>query len=280
MEPCLEMAPLLALAPDELAEPGLALPLQAHLERCPACRERQAMFAQVRAATARGATRPAAPLALHERIVVALRAEEAAAAPQPAPRPAGRGPWFFLAGGWMAAGALACALFMVLQYGSPETARRTALPQIALATAPDAYFDNHARALVTGHLIDVVSSDRHTVKPWFRGRLDFSPPVADLAAQGFVLLGGRLEYVEGRTVAVLVYQRRQHVIDLFVHPEAAPAGNAARQADSTDARGFRSVHGSAAAMAYTAISDLDPTELHAFALAYAGAIGSPADSRQ
>lgn len=265
MNACREMAPLLPLAPDEMNDRALADSLRAHLDSCPNCRERQALFARVREATRRNATRHAAPLGLHERIATALHAEEAAAAKRPFAE-AGRGLWFSLVSGWFTAGAMACLVFVVLEFGPRP--QQPAAPAIALADAADIYIDNHARALVTNHLIDVVSSDRHTVKPWFRGRLDFSPPVVDLADQGYPLIGGRLDYVAHRDVAVLVYQRRQHVIDVYVWPDAT-ASDAPPTTASHGALGYRVIAGWAAGTAFAAVSDLDPAELGEMTQAFA-----------
>jgi anti-sigma factor RsiW len=111
------------------------------------------------------------------------------------------------------------------------------------------------------HLFDVRSSDQHTVKPWFLGKLDFAPPVTDLAQNGFALNGGRLDYVTGRPVAALVYTRGQHTINVFVWPEGAVG---ARSPDARTIRGFHVRHWAHAGMSYWAVSDVNDAELDQF----------------
>ena len=118
----------------------------------------------------------------------------------------------------------------------------------------------HVRALQVGPLAEVISTDRHTVKPWFQGRLDFAPPVFDLAHEGFPLMGGRVERVRGDVVATLAYTHNRHVIDVFVWPSAdqqAPARSVRR--------GFNVVHWADGSMQYWAVSDMDQEEIETFA---------------
>jgi anti-sigma factor RsiW len=120
---------------------------------------------------------------------------------------------------------------------------------------------SHLRSLTPGHLTDVVSSDRHTVKPWFNGRLAYSPRVPDLSTDGFPLLGGRLEYLGGRPVAALVYGRRQHVINVFVWPSAL-GGTSGPARD--ERQGYHALHFAVGSDTYWVISDLGESELAEF----------------
>ena len=108
------------------------------------------------------------------------------------------------------------------------------------------------------------SSDRHTVKPWFNGRLDFSPPVVDLAARGFPLVGGRLDYLDGHPAAALVYQRRQHVVNLFVQPVLLPPADDLASAESFTQQCYHLRRWTQGTMSYRAVSDLNEAELQDF----------------
>ena len=121
---------------------------------------------------------------------------------------------------------------------------------------------SHIRSLMAEHLEDVASTDQHTVKPWFSGKLDFSPPVADFAAAGYSLVGGRLDYLRGRTVAALVYQHRKHVINVFVWQVPDTRESIASPVTQQGFHVIRATHGR---MAYWVVSDLNATELAAFA---------------
>lgn len=203
------------------------------------------------------ATRHAASDALRAGIRTQVALAEAGRLDPPLPAEAPRRRWFDF--GWRTASVsfalgLACA-FLVLPV----------LQRMDLNEPVDAELvTDHVRALQLGTLTEVASTDRHTVKPWFQGRLDFAPPVFDLAAEGFPLLGGRIEHVRGNVVATLVYARNRHVIDVFVWPSAA------KQAPVRSTRkGFNVLHWADGSMQYWAVSDLERTEMERLAQLWA-----------
>ena len=134
-------------------------------------------------------------------------------------------------------------------------------PNNSTALADEAIAD-HIRALMPGHLSDVESTDQHTVKPWFDGKLDFAPPVENFAAQGFPLIGGRLDYLNHHPAAALVYQRRKHFISVFLLPAT---GEADRGELQTIERGYNVISWTRGAMSYWLVSDLNPAELEELA---------------
>jgi anti-sigma factor RsiW len=129
--------------------------------------------------------------------------------------------------------------------------------------------DAHVRSLLPGHLFDIASSDRHTVKPWFTGKTDIAPPVTDLAAEGFPLVGGRLDYVDGHSAAALAYRRDLHTINLFIWR----SGENEEGARSSVRKGYSLVHWIAGGLSYWAVSDAAPSELAAFRDNYVRATG-------
>jgi anti-sigma factor RsiW len=152
----------------------------------------------------------------------------------------------------------AAAMLIVSIGGSIALVRSSAARGSAVV---DEVVNAHVRSLLADHLFDVESTDQHTVKPWFLGKLDFAPPVVDLASSGFPLAGGRLEYFAGRQVAALVYQRQKHTINLFVSPDR---DDALAAIDARSIRGFHVHHWTHGGMSFWAVSDLNDVELSAF----------------
>jgi anti-sigma factor RsiW len=149
--------------------------------------------------------------------------------------------------------------FFIGQTFYRNSARQTLLAQLT---------DSHIRSLMGTHLTDVISSDQHTVRPWFEGKLDFAPPVPDLSAQGFPLVGGRVEYIGGRAVAALVYERRKHFINLFIWPEAGAEALRAEPAQ----RGYNVMHWRRNGMNYFAVSEVSPEDIRKLGDDFAAAI--------
>jgi anti-sigma factor RsiW len=167
---------------------------------------------------------------------------------------------------WMMTG-LGLAAGILLGFFAAQNFYRHSRDQTLLA----ALTDSHVRSLVGTHLTDVISSDQHTVRPWFEGKLDFAPPVEDLSGQGFPLVGGRVEYIDGRVVAALVYERRKHFINLFVWP--ATAGSQEVKGEKPQ-RGYHIVRWRAAGMNYSAVSEIAEDDLRKFASAFSDAATS------
>jgi anti-sigma factor RsiW len=176
-----------------------------------------------------------------------LQALEKAERPQHSERAWRSLPWW----NWVAAAAcLLVAVGGLLLYSGNRRDETLARELVA----------DHVRSLMATHLTDVLTSDQHTVKPWFTGKLDFSPRVRDLSADGFELIGGRLDYVDGHSAAAIVYQRRKHVINLFTWP--AKSGD--ESPHTTAQQGFNLIEWTQDGMYYCAISDLNQQELREF----------------
>jgi anti-sigma factor RsiW len=216
-----------------------------HLAECAPCTARLAREQSLRARFQESRLRAPAPPHLRERIQNAL--EETRSTPAAGPRPAVRRAL------WAVGAAAALVVMVKLVTLAPAPS-----PEMLLAQQVR---DGHVRSLMANHLKDVESTDQHTVKPWFAGRLDYSPWVANLADDGFPLQGGRLDYIDNRPVAALIYKRREHVINLFVWPAPAGSTSAPRVAREHN---FQMLHWSAGGMTFWAISDLNAVELREF----------------
>src|SRR5438270_162015 len=204
---CDESEILLHALIDRELDAGHVREVEAHIASCQRCAAQLAAYREMNKAVARADLRFTAPPALRRRIEAALPQPQA-----PSRRAVLRG---FAMGS--AVSAIAATGLVAIVLRNDEDSRIKS--EIVSA---------HLRSLQAGHLTDVLSTDQHTVKPWFNGKLDVAPPVLDLTAQGFTLIGGRLDYVDARPVGALVYRRRLHVINLFVAQTAGTEPHAAR----------------------------------------------------
>jgi len=208
---CNEAQPLLGAYVDGELELSSTLALETHARACEPCRARIDSLRTLSHAVQRQEHYYTASAATKLRIQAALRAQESRGRLRIFPRSTyGLVPAL--------AGAAAMALFVWTMGWRPMGH--------GVATLSDEVIADHVRSLMANHLMDVASTDRHTVKPWFAGKLDFAPPVKDFAADGFPLIGGRIDYLGGRPVAALIYQRRAHMINVFIMPKPVSDGSA------------------------------------------------------
>jgi anti-sigma factor RsiW len=250
---------LAAYLDDEL-DVAESLRVQKHLDECRDCRRAQDQQLVLRAALRDSDLYASPSTDFARRIESAIRG--AAKAEGRSQRPS----WFeslrWGTVGWVPAAA---ALLILTALGAWLFMNRLRSSHEQLIASE--VLDGHIRSLQANHLMDVPSSDRHTVKPWFQGKLDFSPPVPDLSELGWTLIGGRLDYVDGRPVAVLIYQRRMHNINVFLWPNHGSADDVIRE---EEAQGYQIVHWNGAETTYWLVSDLNNQELLQLARALRG----------
>jgi anti-sigma factor RsiW len=224
-----------------------SIELERHVEGCESCSRACRAQQDLKKALQAAPLRFTAPADLRARIRASLREADAPAAGH-------RTSLWLLA--WRWAGAVAAlALVAVMSWNLARVSRAPSGDELVAQEV----IDSHVRSLMANHLADVPSTDQHTVKPWFNGKLDFSPPVQDLAKDGFPLVGGRLDYLENRPVAALVYQRRKHFINLFIWPSTHDSGQGAVMR-----QGYNLLHWTHSGMVFWAASDLNNTELQEF----------------
>lgn len=220
-----------------------SIELERHMHDCPSCARLHEDRAALRTAIGAGSLRYRAPDTLKKSVRAALVERDRQE------RAPGRWRWFRLPGPAIAATAAAALLIAIWWVRPVEGALQREV------------VEGHIRSLMANHLTDVPSTDQHTVKPWFAGKLDFSPTVKDLTAEGFTLVGGRLDYLDNHAVAAIVYQRRQHVINVFVWPTS----EGDRGARAAVRQGYNVVWFVRSGMAYWLASDLNPAELRQLA---------------
>ena len=240
-----EAAKLLGPYRDGELDLATCLKLEEHLASCPACQQQLAGEQQVADIIREETPRFTPSPFLKTRIQAALREAHTAAAPVPW--------WKQFSPAWLASGLAAAAL--VLTVWAVGILQTRGIPQLA----QDAISD-HIRSLQVNHLMDVVSTDQHTVKPWFAGKLDYSPQVVDLGPSSYPLIGGRLDVLDHRNVAAIIYQRRKHYINLFIWPsDTTPLHEGA-----CEQNGYHVLTWSQSGMNYLAVSELGTKELQDF----------------
>ena len=217
--------------------------IERHLGECQQCHQVEEQINALRHAVTSDAPDFRAPAHLRRNIRAALRREEASERTNTSFWPI-----------FAASAAFALLILGLISFQTSRTSHEGIIVDEVIA--------NHVRSLLATHLVDVASSDQHTVKPWFDGKIDFAPDVHDFAMSGFPLVGGRLDYLDGRSVVALVYQRNKHPINVFIAPAPETTGTSPI---SLTRRGYHILSWTQREMKYWAISDLNETELRQFA---------------
>jgi len=230
-----------------------SLDIEGHLRKCQDCSQDYRNLQALRSAIRTKLPYYPAPARLRKRLDSMLR--QAAKGDKPQARSIKLWPWM-----GMGVGASLVLASMVL-WSLGTTLWRAPMENVLVGEV----LSSHVRSLMANHLTDVISSDSHTVKPWFNGRLDFSPTVKDLVAAGFPLVGGRLDYIDKHQVAALVFSRRQHLINLFTWPANQEKN---QRVQNLTQQGYHVIHWTQAGMEYWAVSDLNEQELQEFVRLY------------
>ncbi|MFL6624397.1 MAG: anti-sigma factor family protein [Sulfurifustis sp.] len=250
---CKTAAPLLHLYLDRELDRHSVSALERHLDDCPECSRELSQLDDVRQAVRKTAPRYHAPAPLRTNVEILSTREQGARRYRP------RSPWVALAASVAAAALVSFAT--VSWFGNPNGGSRDSEELLAHDLV-----SSHLRALAAASPVDVVSSDRHTVKPWFAGRIGAAPPVPDFAAQGFELIGGRIDYVGEERIAAVVYRHRKHIIDVYFMPNRPTKP----QASKLQRQGYTLIQTNVQGHAAWMVSDLDDQELKEFERLLAG----------
>src|SRR5437899_2572305 len=247
-------------------DPITSQTIEQHLRECDKCDQAYKAHALLIRSISDKTPYYKAPAGLRERIQSSLREEIAKRSPRSVSRnipslfqskPSERRAVLFgTQWNWLALAA-AIVLATIIAFNLVPRLQRLGTDQL-LATQLIA---SHARSLMANHLTDVASSDQHTVKPWLDTKLDFAPPVVDLSSEGFPLIGGRLDYLDNRPVAALVYERRKHFINLFVWPASS---DSAKTTKAITHQGYQLLHWADPDFNYWAVSDVNANDLQTF----------------
>jgi anti-sigma factor RsiW len=250
--PCAEWELMLHGVVDGELDAAHSLQIERHIASCRHCAEQLESLKAMKRRIAQNGVLWRTPDHVRAQVLEAISREATMQARPSADTPARLNILAFVKQ-WMfvpSLAALAASLFLVVA------------PMYDRASIGDEVIAGHVRSLLVDHLTDVATSDQHTVKPWFNGKIDFSPPVIDLAREGFPLQGGRVDYIGGRVVAALVYKRQSHVINVFVWPAAGGAPTTLRTAASRD--GYNMENWSADGLNFWAVSDVSAQDISRF----------------